>query len=441
MAWEPTADMPSKGVVAEGPSFASFDLPQPLVSELNRMGIKTAFPIQAATIADALAGRDILGRARTGSGKTLGFGLPLLASLAASGRGSRLPRAVILAPTRELAMQVANVLVPLAKSLGLRVTLVAGGMAYGPQLRAFERGVDVVVATPGRLIDLMDQAAADLSRVQITVLDEADHMAELGFAKEVQTILDATPADGQRMLFSATLDQTVNALVDKYLTNPITHEVDSNKAAVTTMSHHLIQVAPHDKNATVASIANRKGRTLLFVRTQHGADRVAEQLREAGVMAAALHGGLTQGARARVLAAFRAERLSVLVATDVAARGIHVDDVTLVLQVDPPMNHKDYLHRAGRTARAGEAGKVLTITLPHQRKRMRRLTGQAGVKAAQLATSPAAKELAELAGAEAPSGIAVSGDEYLALVAPPQARPRKYRPARSGQGSRRRRRK
>ena len=232
-------------------------------------------------------------------------------------------------------------------------------MAYAPQIKAFERGVDVVVATPGRLIDLLEQGAADLSQVEVMVLDEADHMSDLGFLPAVTTILDAVPADGQRLLFSATLDGAVDKLVRRYLADPVTHEVDSGKASVTTMSHHVLLLAPHHKNQVTAEIANREGRTVIFARTQMGTDRIAGQLRDAGVMAGALHGGLTQGARARILAAFKSGEVPVLVATDVAARGIHVDDVSLVLQVDPPKTHKDYLHRAGRTARAGEEGAVV----------------------------------------------------------------------------------
>ena len=399
--------------------FTRLGVPKPLVAALQSEGIVSPFPIQVATIPDALAGRDVLGRAQTGSGKTLGFGLPMLARLGGPARGRRTPRGLVLVPTRELAMQVADVLAPLAKTMDLSVTLIAGGMSYAPQIRALERGVDVVVATPGRLIDLMEQGAVDLSRVEIAVLDEADHMADLGFMPAVSTLLDAVPAGGQRLLFSATLDRAVDRLVRTYLSHPVTHQVDSGQASVSTMVHHIIHVLPHHKNALTAEIAGRPGRTLIFVRTQRGADRVAEQLRAAGVMAGALHGGLTQGARTRILAAFKNGGVPVLVATDVAARGIHVDDVGLVLQVDPPVGPKDYLHRAGRTARAGGTGVVVSLALPHQRKEMSRLTSQAGVKSVPLEAQPGDQALARATGARAPRGVAVPERDYQQLIAPP----------------------
>lgn len=428
--------------VADDAGFAELGLPKVLVAALEQQGITSPFPIQAATIPDALAGKDVLGRGRTGSGKTLGFGLPMLARLAngdAAVTGA--PGGLVLVPTRELALQVADVLAPLAKTVGLSTILVAGGMGFGPQIRAFDRGVDIVVATPGRLIDLMEQGVADLSQVQIAVLDEADHMADLGFLPAVTTLLDAVPADGQRLLFSATLDRGVDRLVRQYLTDPVTHEVDSAKASVTTMVHRLLHILPHDKNAATAAIANREGRTVVFVRTQRGADRVADQLREAGVMAGALHGGLTQGARARILKAFKDGSLPVLVATDVAARGIHVDDVSLVLQVDPPMGPKDYLHRAGRTARAGEEGLVVTLALPHQRKEMRRITGQAGVKGIEpVEVRPGDSRLAALTGARTPAGEPISEEAYQALIAPPRPQrkrgPRRKSWGRDSQGDR-----
>ncbi len=399
--------------------FAKLGLPKVLVSALQAEGITAPFPIQAATIPDALTGRDVLGRGQTGSGKTLGFGLPMLANLSNSSASSKAPRGIVLVPTRELAMQVADVLAPLAHTVKMSVTLIAGGMSYVPQFKAFDRGVDIVVATPGRLIDLMEQGAVDLSRIEVTVLDEADHMADLGFMPAVTTILDAVPAGGQRMLFSATLDHAIDRLVRKYLSNPVTHEVDSSSASVTTMAHHVLHILPHDKNALTAEIAGRPGRTLIFVRTQRGADRVAEQLREQGVMAGALHGGLTQGARTRILAAFKDGHIPVLVATDVAARGIHVDDIGLVLQADPPVGPKDYLHRAGRTARAGGTGVVITLALPHQRKDMFRLTSQAGVKSAPLEARPGDQTLADVTGAKQPSGVAVSNADYERVIAPP----------------------
>ncbi len=412
----------------ETSGFAALGVATPLVAALEAQGITEPFPIQSATIADAVAGRDVLGRGRTGSGKTLAFGLPMLTRLA-DGEITGTPRAVILTPTRELALQIADNLSPLAAVMGLDLYLVAGGMAYGPQIKAFQRGVDVVVATPGRLIDLLEQGAVDLSQVEIAVLDEADHMSDLGFLPAVTTILDAVPEGGQRLLFSATLDGAVDKLVKRYLNDPVTHEVDSGKASVTTMTHHVLHLAPHHKNQTTAEIANREGKTVIFARTQMGSDRIAGQLRQAGVLAGALHGGLTQGARARILAAFKAGEVPVLVATDVAARGIHVDDVTLVLQVDPPRNHKDYLHRAGRTARAGEAGAVVSLVLPHQRKQMRRLVGQAGVKVEPLDVQPGSEELTAATGARPVTADPIDEADYLAIIAP---KPQQRRPKRKG---------
>lgn len=417
MTWQAATVQEFSGSLPAG--FLALGVAEPLVRVLASQGITEPFPIQAATIGDATQGRDVLGRGRTGSGKTLAFGLPLLTRLA-DGQATGTPRAIVLTPTRELALQIADNLSPLASAVGLDLILVAGGMSYGPQIRAFERGVDVVVATPGRLIDLLEQGAADLTGVEITVLDEADHMADMGFITEVRTLLDATAAGGQRLLFSATLDDAVADLVKRYLNNPVTHEVDSGQAVVTTMIHRPLLIKPHHKNQVTAEIANRDGKTVLFARTQLATDRIATQLREAGVMAGALHGGLTQGARARILAAFREGSVPVLVATDVAARGIHVDDVTLVLQVDPPRDAKDYLHRAGRTARAGQAGVVATIVLPHQRKLGRRLLGQAGVSAELSAVEPGSPELREATGARTPSGTPIPEADYLALVAPRQ---------------------
>ncbi|RMB58358.1 DEAD/DEAH box helicase [Tessaracoccus antarcticus] len=413
--------------------FAELGVALPLVAQLSTKGITEPFPIQSATIVDGIAGRDVLGRGRTGSGKTLAFGLSMLTRLA-DGKASGSPRAMIITPTRELALQIADDLSPLASTLGLHLTLITGGMSYIPQARAFERGVDIVVATPGRLIDLLEQGTADLSQVEITVLDEADHMSDLGFMPAVTTLLEAVPSDGQRMLFSATLDHQVDRLVRKFLHDAVTHEVDSSKNAVTTLTHHMLQLAPHHKNPITAEIANRDGKTVIFARTQMGVERIAGQLREVGVMAGGLHGGLTQGARARVLAAFKGDDLPVLVATDVAARGIHVDDVSLVLQVDPPMNSKDYLHRAGRTARAGETGAVVSIVLPHQRKEMRRISGQAGVHVAPLDVAPGSVDLRESTGARVPSGTPIAESDYQRLIAPKQQPRRPQSRGNSGGG-------
>ncbi|CAL9492304.1 DEAD/DEAH box helicase [Streptomyces sp. enrichment culture] len=362
-------------------TFADLGLPEGVVRKLAQNGVTSPFPIQAATIPDALAGKDILGRGRTGSGKTLSFGLPTLATLAGGRTEKHKPRAVILTPTRELAMQVADALQPYGDVLNLRMKVVCGGTSMGNQIYALERGVDILVATPGRLRDIINRGACSLENVQIAVLDEADQMSDLGFLPEVTELLDQVPAGGQRMLFSATMENEIKTLVDRYLKDPVSHEVDAAQGAVTTMSHHILVVKPKDKAPVTAAIASRKGRTIIFVRTQLGADRVADQLREAGVKADALHGGMTQGARTRTLADFKDGYVNVLVATDVAARGIHVDGIDLVLNVDPAGDHKDYLHRAGRTARAGRTGTVVSLSLPHQRRQIFRLMEDAGVDA------------------------------------------------------------
>ncbi|MEU0181510.1 DEAD/DEAH box helicase [Streptomyces sp. NPDC006207] len=364
-------------------TFGDLGLPEGIVRKLAQNGVTTPFPIQAATIPDALAGSDILGRGRTGSGKTLSFGLPLLTSLAEGRTERKRPRGVILTPTRELAMQVADALQPYGDVLGLKMKVVCGGTSMQNQIYALERGVDILVATPGRLRDLIERGACALDQVQIAVLDEADQMADMGFLPEVTEILDLVPAGGQRLLFSATLENEIDTLVKRYLKDPITHEVDPSAGAVTTMTHHVLVVKPKDKAPVTAAIAARKGRTIIFVRTQMGADRVAEQLRDAGVKADALHGGMTQGARTRTLADFKDGYVNVLVATDVAARGIHVDGIDLVLNVDPAGDHKDYLHRSGRTARAGQSGTVVSLALPHQRKQIFRLMEDAGVDASR----------------------------------------------------------
>ncbi|MFD3830165.1 DEAD/DEAH box helicase, partial [Streptomyces sp. NPDC058621] len=362
-------------------TFSDLGLPDGIVRKLAQNGVTAPFPIQVATIPDALAGKDILGRGRTGSGKTLSFGLPTLASLAGGHTEKKKPRAIILTPTRELAMQVADALQPYGDVLGLKMKVVCGGTSMSNQIFALERGVDVLVATPGRLRDIINRGACSLANVQVAVLDEADQMADLGFLPEVTELLDQIPGGGQRMLFSATMENEIGTLVKRYLTNPVTHEVDSAQGNVTTMTHHVLVVKPKDKAPVTAAIAARKGRTIIFVRTQLGADRIAEQLVESGVKADALHGGMTQGARTRVLADFKDGYVNALVATDVAARGIHVDGIDLVLNVDPAGDHKDYLHRSGRTARAGKSGVVVSLALPHQRRQIFRLMEDAGVDA------------------------------------------------------------
>ena len=422
--------------VSEDNGFAALGLPPRLVERLARDGITTPFPIQVATIPDALAGRDVLGRGQTGSGKTLAFGLPTLARLVADGPTSapRRPRAIVLVPTRELAMQVSDALEPLVHVAGLKHKLVAGGLSYTTQISALNRGVDLLIATPGRMNDLLERGAVQLDDIQIAILDEADHMADMGFLPEITSILDRIPAGGQRLLFSATLDKGVDGLVKSYLTDAVTHSTHDVTASVTTMEHHVLLIDPMHKKVITAVVANRVGRTLVFVRTKLGADRVAQQLREQGVLAAALHGGLNQGARNRVLGAFRDGTLPVLVATDVAARGIHVDDVSVVLQVDPPADHKDYLHRSGRTARAGDRGTVVTLALPHQRKGMERQLRDVGVDAVPTRAVPGDAVLAA-AGASTPTGIPVPDDAFRRLLEgePKRRGPGGSRGPRSGQ--------
>ncbi|WP_370943356.1 DEAD/DEAH box helicase [Amycolatopsis sp. cg5] len=385
-------------------TFAELGLPEPLLRALREAGINSPFPIQSATIPDAIAGRDVLGRAQTGSGKTLAFGLAMLARLDGGKARPKRPRALVLVPTRELAMQVADSLTPLAKSLGLWCRVAVGGMAFARQAEALNRGVDLLIATPGRLSDHVRQGTAVLSDVNFVALDEADQMADMGFMPQVREILDLTPARGQRLLFSATLDGDVDRLVRAYLTDPVTHSVAPVSASVTTMDHHVLQVSHQDKQDIITEIGARDGRTIMFVRTKHHVDRLAERLREKGVAAGALHGGKTQGQRNRVLADFKEGHTPVLVATDVAARGIHVDGISLVLHVDPAADHKDYLHRAGRTARAGASGVVVTLVTHDQRRMVRRMTDRAGVRAEQATVRPGDTELSRITGAQQPSG-------------------------------------
>ena len=419
----------STGPVSADNAFAALGLSAEIVQRLARDGITEPFPIQTATIPDALAGRDVLGRGQTGSGKTLAFGLPVLARLAGRQSAPRRPRAVVLVPTRELAMQVHDAIEPLAHVMGVRVKLVAGGLPYYKQIQALDRGVDILVATPGRLTDLVDRGNCILDQVEIMVLDEADHMCDMGFMPAVSALLDYTPKGGQRLLFSATLDGDVDKLVRKYLSNPVKHSTSDARASVTTMSHHVWLVKPNHKAPVTAALAAREGRTVVFVRTKLGADRVAEQLREQGVRAAALHGGLGQGARNKTLSAFKEGRVPVLVATDVAARGIHVDDVSLVVQIDPPADHKDYLHRAGRTARAGGTGTVITLALPHQRRTVERLTSLAGVDVRATQVGPDDAAVLSVSGGATPSGVKV---EERDLFPPSRSSARPGGPRRSG---------
>ncbi|MFI7279754.1 DEAD/DEAH box helicase [Micromonospora chersina] len=423
---------PSADPTIDTPDFAALGLPRQLVEALARQGITTPFEIQRATLPDALAGRDVLGRGQTGSGKTLAFGLPVIARLADRNRARPLhPRALVLVPTRELAMQVNDALVPLGKSVGIFLKTAVGGVPYDRQIDALRRGVEIVVATPGRLGDLIERGVCVLDDVEITVLDEADQMADMGFLPEVTELLAKTPADAQRLLFSATLDNDVDSLVKRFMTDPVTHSTAPATAAVSTMDHHLLLIPPHDKFAVAASIAARDGRTMLFARTQLGVDRLVEQLAAVGVRAGGLHGGKTQRMRTRTLAEFREGRMNVLVATDVAARGIHVDGVTLVLHVDPPKDPKDYLHRAGRTARAGESGAVATLVLPKQRRTTLAMLEKAGVEPAETRVRAGDAALAELTGAREPSGVPVRDEPE-----PRRGGPRRFGD-RDGRGERR----
>jgi superfamily II DNA/RNA helicase len=371
-----------------GPNaFVDLGVPASVAAVLASQAITDPTPIQAMTIPAALSGRDVLGRGRTGSGKTLSFGLPMLTILSGPRQARRQPRGLILAPTRELAMQVLDALTPLAATLGMRTQLIIGGSSYDRQIRGLERA-DIVVATPGRLVDLADRGSVDLSQVKVVVLDEADHMADLGFMPEIEAIMGRLPEDVQGLLFSATLDHDVDRLVRKYLHEPLVHNADPATATVGTMAHHLVLVHPKDKDAVTTDIALRRGRTVAFVRTQMGADRLAGQLEAEGVRTAALHGGMKQGMRTRTLEDFRRGRIDVLVATDVAARGLHVDDIDLVLHVDPPHGPKEYLHRSGRTARAGASGTVISLATLRQQRSVTAITTRAGVSPAVLRARP-----------------------------------------------------
>ncbi|GAA4910464.1 DEAD/DEAH box helicase [Streptomonospora salina] len=387
------------------PGFDELGLPEKIVDRLAQDGVTTPFPIQAAAIPDALAGRDVLGCGRTGSGKTLAYGLPLLTRAADRRAASRSPRALVLVPTRELAHQVRDALLVYGRLLGARIGDVVGGSSYTRQINELRRGVEVLVATPGRLTDLINQGACDLGDVELCVLDEADQMCDMGFMPQVTELLDQVPSTKQTLLFSATLDGDVDKLVRRYMNEPSTHSVDPPVSHVTTMEHHLLKVLPRDKNRIVTEIAARDGRTLLFVRSKHRADSISEQLVAAGVPAASLHGGKSQSVRTKTLAKFREGRVQTLVATDVAARGIHVDGIDMVVNIDLPTGHKDYLHRGGRTARAGESGCVVSLVAPNQRRLARRLLGDAGVRAEQHLVNPGDELLSEVTGAREPSGV------------------------------------
>ncbi|MEW2044924.1 DEAD/DEAH box helicase [Streptomyces sp. NPDC005476] len=409
-------------------SFADLEMPARLLAALGHEGVTVPFPIQAATLPNSLAGRDVLGRGRTGSGKTLAFGLPVLARTAGRRAEPRQPLALVLVPTRELAQQVTDALTPYARAVGLRLATVVGGMSIGRQAGALRNGAEVVVATPGRLKDLIDRGACRLDAVDITVLDEADQMADMGFMPQVTALLDQVRTDGQRMLFSATLDRNVDLLVRRYLSDPVVHSVDPVAGAVH-MEHHVLHVHGADKQRATTEIAARDGRVIMFLDTKHAVDQLTRHLLHNGVRAAALHGGRSQPQRTRTLAQFKDGHVTVLVATNVAARGIHVDNLDLVVNVDPPSDPKDYLHRGGRTARAGESGSVVTLVTPEQRRGMSRLMTSAGITPQITQVRSGEAELSRVTGARTPSGVPV------VITVPVTAAPRRRGPSSSPSSS------
>ncbi|MFG3035430.1 DEAD/DEAH box helicase [Streptomyces sp. NPDC048330] len=415
-------------------SFADLDMPEGLLRILGEQGVTEPFPIQAATLPNSLAGRDVLGRGRTGSGKTLAFGLALLARTAGRRAEPTAPLALVLVPTRELAQQVTDALTPYAGALRLRITTVVGGMSISRQSSALRRGAEVLIATPGRLHDLIERGDCRLDQVAITVLDEADQMADMGFLPQVTKVLKQVEPGGQRLLFSATLDRNIDKLVKMFLDDPVVHSVDPSAGAVTTMEHHVLYVADEtDKKAVTLRIAARDGRTILFMDTKRSVDRLVKRLLANGVRASGLHGGRSQPQRNRTLDQFKNGQVTTLVATNVAARGIHVDDLDMVVNVDPPIDHKDYLHRGGRTARAGESGSVFTLVLPEQKRDMGRLMSNAGIspRTAQIKSSD--EQLVELTGAREPSGVPV-------VIETPQPTPPRKPAGAAGSGGGRRRR-
>jgi superfamily II DNA/RNA helicase len=412
-------------------SFGELDMPAALLSTLTLQGVTEPFPIQASTLPDALNGRDVLGRGRTGSGKTLAFGLAMLARTAGRRAEPQKPLALVLVPTRELAQQVTDALDPYATSVNLRSATVVGGVSISRQAAALKRGAEILVATPGRLADLINRRACQLDHVRITVLDEADQMADMGFLPQVTALLDQVAPGGQRMLFSATLDRNVDRLVRRFLADPVTHSVDPSEATVTTMEHHLLHVTDADKNDATAHIAAREGRVLMFVGMKHAADRLTRKLLSSGVRAAALHGGKSQPQRNRTLEQFRTGDVTVLVATNVAARGIHIDGLDLVVNVDPPTDHKDYLHRGGRTARAGESGTVVTLVLPSQRREMDRMMSTAGITPHSARVRSGDAELTRITGARTPSGVPVTVSVVAAERPRTRSTVRGRRPAQS----------
>ncbi|MET7370276.1 DEAD/DEAH box helicase [Streptomyces sp. NPDC005566] len=383
-------------------SFDALGLPSELTATMTGLGVTEPFPIQAATLPNALAGRDVLGRARTGSGKTLAFGLALLARTAGMRAESKRPLALVLVPTRELAQQVVDALTPYAQALNVRLATVVGGLAINRQAALLRTGAEVVVATPGRLADLVSRRSCDLQQVRITVLDEADQMCDLGFLPQVSEILDQVRPDGQRLLFSATLDRNVDQLVQTYLHEPVVASLDRAAGSVTTMEHHVLNVHPADKYATATEIAARDGRVLMFLDTKAGVDQFTRHLRASGVRAAALHSGKSQPQRTHTLAQFKEGEIAVLVATNVAARGIHIEALDLVVNVDPPADAKDYLHRGGRTARAGESGKVVTLVTPNQRRDINRIMTDARIRPTVTQVRSGEEKLTAITGAKRP---------------------------------------
>ncbi|MBP2583173.1 superfamily II DNA/RNA helicase [Streptomyces sp. PvR006] len=409
-------------------AFGELDMPRELLAALTAQGVSVPFPIQGATLPNSLVGRDVLGRGRTGSGKTLAFGLALLARTAGQRAEPRRPIALVLVPTRELAQQVTDALTPYARAVKLRLATVVGGMPIGRQAGALRGGAEVVVATPGRLKDLIDRGDCQLDQVAITVLDEADQMADMGFMPQVTALLDQVRPEGQRMLFSATLDRNVDLLVRRYLTDPVVHSVDPSQGAVSTMEHHLLHVNGADKHRVTTEIAAREGRVIMFLDTKHAVDRLTQDLLDSGVRAAALHGGKSQPQRTRTLAQFKTGHVTVLVATNVAARGIHVDNLDLVVNVDPPTDHKDYLHRGGRTARAGESGSVVTLVTANQRRGLTRLMADAGITPQTTQVRSGEEALNRITGARTPSGVPV-------VITAPAAEQRKRGPVSRGRRS------
>jgi len=435
-AARPASDPAPNPAATSAPTFASLGVPEALCEVLALQGITTAFPIQAAALPDALAGHNVLGRGRTGSGKTLAFAIPVLARLAETVRARRpaAPRGLILAPTRELAQQILRTVEPLASTLGLRSVVIFGGVNQNPQVRALRQGVDLVIACPGRLEDLLEQRALTLEQVEVTVIDEADHMADLGFLPPVTRLLLKTSTTGQRLLFSATLDRGVDGLVKRFLSNPITHGVDSEQSPVADMEHHVLHIAAEDRLAILVDLTSAPGKTIVFTRTKHRAKQLTKQLNSAGVPAVELHGNLSQAARTKNLAAFSTGTAVALVATDIAARGIHVDDVTLVVHADPPAEHQAYLHRSGRTARAGSEGTVATLATPAERREVTDLTRRAGIKATVTAVAPGHALLQDLA----PGVRHLRSPEEIAVALAPSTPQVAPRPSGTSGGSRRR---